>query len=253
MLWYKAWLETRWRFLIGLAVLVVLAGGTVLEWPAIQRLLPMARSLEPGDTLLGRAIRDGAQVQQTYGGFIWWQVFKQNMSQTGTLFAVLLGCGGLLAGRTALFTLSMPASRARLLGVQAAAGLTELAVLAFVPALAIPLLSPAVGQSYSILAALVHGTCIFVAGSVFFSLAMLLSTVFSDFWRPLLVACAIAFVVGMIEQVVQSTSPLAIFAVMSGETYFRNGAVPWAGLLIAAALSAALLYGATVNFAQREF
>ena len=50
-----------------------------------------------------------------------------------TLFAVLLGTGGLLSqasGGGALFTLSLPVSRNRLLGVRAATGLAELLVLA---------------------------------------------------------------------------------------------------------------------------
>ena len=33
MLWYKSWLETRWRFLIGLALLMLSAAGTVLYYP----------------------------------------------------------------------------------------------------------------------------------------------------------------------------------------------------------------------------
>ena len=35
---------------------------------------------------------------QDYRGFIWYQWFRQNLTQMGTLCAVLLGCGGLLAG-----------------------------------------------------------------------------------------------------------------------------------------------------------
>ena len=35
MLWYKSWLETRWRFLIGLALLMLSAGGTVLAYPQV--------------------------------------------------------------------------------------------------------------------------------------------------------------------------------------------------------------------------
>ena len=31
MLWYKSWIDTRWRFLLGLALLLVLACGTVVE------------------------------------------------------------------------------------------------------------------------------------------------------------------------------------------------------------------------------
>ena len=85
------------------------------------------------------------------------------MTQMLSLFAVLLGTGGLLSqasGGGALFTLSLPVSRKRLLGVRAATGLAELLALAFVPPLLLPLLSPAVGQSYGIGDALVHGACL---------------------------------------------------------------------------------------------
>ena len=39
MLWYKTWLETRSRFLIGLIVLMISAGSTVLLYPELTRLL----------------------------------------------------------------------------------------------------------------------------------------------------------------------------------------------------------------------
>ena len=43
MLWYKSWLETRWRFLIGLVLLMLSAGGTVLTYPhVVKLLLPLA-------------------------------------------------------------------------------------------------------------------------------------------------------------------------------------------------------------------
>ena len=45
MLWYKSWLETRWRFLIGLALLMLSACGTVLAYPAVQELLPLAAQI----------------------------------------------------------------------------------------------------------------------------------------------------------------------------------------------------------------
>ena len=111
MLWYKSWLETRWRFFIGLALLTLSATG-------------------------------------------------------------------------ALFTLSLPVSRNRLIGVRVATGIAELLAMALVSSLVLPVLSPAVGQSYSVGDALIHGACLFIAGTVLFSLAMLLSTVFNDVWRP---------------------------------------------------------------------
>ena len=37
MLWYKAWLETRWRFLIGLVLLVCSAAFIVLAYTRVMR------------------------------------------------------------------------------------------------------------------------------------------------------------------------------------------------------------------------
>src|SRR5205823_4192856 len=148
--------------------------------------------------------KESAELARQYPGYVWSQWFAQNLTELWTLFAVMLGTGGLLSqgsGGAALFTLSLPVSRNRLIGVRAAAGLAELLVLAVVPSLPIPLLSPAVGERYPIADALVHSACVFLAGAVFFSLAFLLSTVFSDVWRPALLALTIAVVLGLCEQV----------------------------------------------------
>ena len=110
MLWYKSWLETRSRFLIGVALMMIVAAGTVFDYPAVAKLLPVASSVDTTGAM-GRLIRDAAAVESTYRGFVWWQWFRQNAVQMGTLFAVLLGSGGLLAKTAggALFTLSLPA------------------------------------------------------------------------------------------------------------------------------------------------
>ena len=105
----------------------------------------------------------------------------------------------------------------------------------------------------SLPAALVHALCAFVASAAFFSLATLLSTSFSDIWRPLLIACAVAVVLWLAEQVIRDFSPYSIFTVMNGEKYFRSGQLPWAGLVVAASLSAAMLYGAAMNIERRDF
>ena len=40
---------------------------------------------------------------------------------------------------------------------------------------------------------------------------------------------------------------------MSGERYFRGDGLPWPGLLVSMALSAALFYGSALNLARRDF
>jgi uncharacterized protein (DUF2062 family) len=255
MLWYKSWLETRSRFLIGLALLICSAGATVFAYPKIQQLLTMVPVVDTGGEI-GRRIHEAAELARNYRGYIWSQWYRQNLIQLWTIFAVLLGTGGLLSqmsGGGALFTLSLPASRARLLAVRAGTGLAELLALSLVPSLLLPLLSPGVGESYGIGDALVHGLCLFVAGSVFFSLAFLLSTIFHDIWRPLLLALFVACVLALGEQFVDGLSRHGLIAAMTGERYFRGGGVPWAPLLGSAALSAAMLYGSSVNLARRDF
>ena len=44
-----------------------------------------------------------------------------------------------------------------------------------------------------------------------------------------------------------------LLSVMNGEAYFRTGQLPWIGLLASLAASAALLYGAAINIARRDF
>jgi hypothetical protein len=254
MLWYKAWLETRWRFVIGLLMLVASAIAVVMVYPRVLALMPLAATVDVGGEI-GRKIREAAELSRDYRGYIWSQWFRQNLVEFGTLFAVLLGVGGLLSqrGDAVLFTLSMPVSRNRLVGVRVAVGLAELLVLSVVPQLVIPLVSPAVGQSYSVGDVLVHGVCAFVACGVFFSLAFLLSTVFTDVWRPLLIALALAVTLAFCEQFAFGAPRFGVFEVMSAESYFRSGSVPWLGLLMSASASAVLLYGAARNIASRDF
>jgi ABC-2 type transport system permease protein len=255
MLWYKAWLETRWRFLIGFVLLVCSAAAVVFAHDRVQSLLPLATNIEV-EGELGRRIREAAELTRSYRGYAWSQWFGQNLTNTWTIFAVLLGSGGLLSQSSrggALFTLSLPVSRGRLVGTRAATALAELLVLAIVPSLLLPLLSPAIGQSYAVGDALIHAICLFVAGAVFFSLAFLMSTVFGDVWRPLLIALVAAGVLGLIEQLSRDAARYGIFHVMTAEAYFRGQGLPWAGLFVSVALSAAMLYAAVVNIARHDF
>jgi ABC-2 type transport system permease protein len=247
MLWYKAWLETRVRFFFGLGVLVCFAVVVVLVYPRVMReVLPLAATVDP----------EGASLLGSYRGYVWSQWFRENVVEVWTYLAVLLGTGGLLiqasSGGGALYTLSMPVTRTRLLGVRAAAGLAELFLMAVIPALMFPLLSPLVGQTYGIGEALVYATCLFVAGSVFYSVAFLMSTIFRDVWRPLVVAICAAFGVGFLSRTFHDSLPSSLL-VITGESYFRGEGLPWSGLLIRIAASAALLYGALRNIERQDF
>jgi ABC transporter len=130
--------------------------------------------------------------------------------------------------------------------------LTELLALAVIPSLLIPLLSPAVGEHYGLGETAVHSLSLFLGGSLFFSLAFLLSAVFDDFWRPMLITCAIALsqtLVGALAGLPFSE----MLRVMSAESYFRMKQVPWLGLGLAVTTGLLMLSAAVAIVERRDF
>lgn len=254
MVWHKAWLDTRWRFLTGLGVLALLAMGTVFGYPRVAReLLPLV-TLPQDDGLVAAAIREAVELSRTFRGYVWLNAFSQNFAQMGTLFAVLLGSGGLRAESAGvLYTLSLPFSRRTLMTTRAAAGLAELFVVVMVPALLIPILAPAIGEHYAVVDALVHGLCVFAVATVFFGLTYWLATQFPDVWRPGLIACGAAICLGALEAVLARSVPFGLFHVAHAESYFRDGQVPWLGLLAALAVGAWLVHRAVVAVERQDF
>ena len=87
MLWYKSWLETRWRFFIGLGLLLLSAGGIVFVYPQVMKLLPRASELDTSGEL-GQRIREGVELSRDYRGYIWSQWMRQNLAQMATFFTI---------------------------------------------------------------------------------------------------------------------------------------------------------------------
>ena len=65
MLWYKSWLETRSRFLIGLALLICSAAASVLTYPKVQKLLATMPPMDLGGEI-GRKVREAAMLAGTF-------------------------------------------------------------------------------------------------------------------------------------------------------------------------------------------
>lgn len=175
MLWYKMWRESRTRFAASAAALLWMCGAVVL---------------------LQQQVRAHADTPLSYAHYIWSAVYKANVLDLYILLAIVLGLGGVLQERaqgTAGFTLSLPVSRWRLTGARAAMGMAQVAVLALLPALLIPLLSPHVGQTFPFAHALQFGVLWAGCGMVIFALAFFFSAVLPGAYSP-----AIASVAGLV-------------------------------------------------------
>jgi hypothetical protein len=252
MLWYKAWIDTRWRFSIGLVLLICTVLANAFAYSSVDGYVVALAAGPPGP--LADKISSIAQLSNTFRGFIWGQVIRQNLCGLWIIFAVLLGADGLLSRRKgAIFTLALPVSRRRLFGVRSATDLAELFVLAVIPLSLIPPAASAVGQTYGVADALVHGISIFLGGAVFYGVARLLATVFGDRWRPIVITLALAILVDLCKEFIPVPSPLNPGSIMDGERYFRTGAPAWAGLLIWPGISMALLYAAARSTEKRDF
>ena len=255
MVLQKTWLDTRWRFLAGLILLSCTAVGVVLIYPQVAKLLPMAAGIEIHGRI-GEEIRKAIELSASFQGYKWLKWDNGSAIQLGTLFAVLLGAGGVFSQATgggAFYALALPVSRRRWLVTRAATGLFELFLMLLVPSLAIPLTAPVIGEHASFLDAFAHAICAFTGGALFFSLTLLLATIFTDVWRPVLIAVGLAGLIGLGELFLRDTLSWGIFRMMSAETYQNTGALPWLSLLACAAGSAGLIYAAILSLERRDF
>ncbi|HET8676219.1 MAG TPA: ABC transporter permease subunit, partial [Blastocatellia bacterium] len=172
------------------------------------------------------------------------------------LLATLIGVGGVVTESsrgTALFTLSLPVTRRRMLAVRAATGAIELALLALVPSLLIPLFSLVIGESYSPAKIIIYVLMTIIGGAVFFALSILLSTIFSDQVKPIIIGIAVAFILTTVTMFFKKFAPYSILSIMSGDSYFRTGQLPWVGLAVSLAVAGAMFYLSLRLVERRDF
>ena len=254
MLRYKSWIDTRSRFLLGLGILLVFACGTAMSFSMVQKLAAsLPEGIALGNDVLQEEIQESLELIRTFPGYAWSEWFAGNFPALLTIFAALLGSGSPLvkSGSGALFSLALPVSRGRWILARAETGVAELFVLALAPSIAIAALAPLVDGQFALTDAVVYGLCAFVVASLFFAVAVFFSTLFNDVWRPLLLTCLVAIVFSGVGMLLPETHGL--FQAMAGQSYFYDGALPWAELLLSAAGAAALIYAAAANVARRDF
>src|SRR5215471_1563915 len=130
-MWYKAWLESRWRFVIGLMLVAGIA----------------AVDIGQADIIMPRLGIPSNQFNQ----FVWHEYFTR-VSMVWTLSTLLLTVGGLVREHvlgTSLYSLSLPISRRRWLAIRTSVAFGQSFVLSLVPADVIPTVASLIGRSYS--------------------------------------------------------------------------------------------------------
>ena len=238
MLWWKAWRESRGRFLSSAIVLAVFCWSSVgsarLDFP------PRFEPHLPYTTFIWRGIYNGPNVI----------VF--------VIVSVALGLGGLMRERamgTAPFTLSLPVGRAALFGSRAGVGALQVIALATIPAFIVPWMSSRIGHPYPVVQAWLFAGLFAAVGLVWFAAGLLMSTLFTGEHTPTAAGLLLPFGHLALANMpgVRPIGSFNLFKVINGSglhhldasTSLLVGPFPFAMLaaLLAAALSMAIAAG----------
>jgi ABC-type transport system involved in multi-copper enzyme maturation permease subunit len=238
MLWYKAWLETRSRFLISLVGMVALCSVFVLH----------------GD----RNVID--EVSPDYYNYVFF-AGHQILVMMWALAVTLIMMGGLLRERatgSSAFTLALPVSRTRFMMVRICMGLAQAVVLAIVPWVAMFMIGDIFGKTHSVSQAAFYLLLLLGGGLVFFAMAVLISSLISGEYT----APVVSFGAVIITAVALSSATLRRYnpwEFMNGSAYLNRQTnllvppVPWLQAAIYVFLAGLLLALSVRVIQQKEF
>ncbi len=179
MLWYKAWLETRSRFLISLIGMIAICSLWVFH--------------------LERDALD--YTTSAYYNYIIY-VSHSMLVMMWILAVTLIMMGGLLreqATGVSAFTLALPVSRMRLVSIRIRMGLIQALILAIIPWMTIFLIASIFGKTHSISQAAFYLVLLLGGGLLFFAMAVLASSIVGgEYTAPLVsygtaITTAVAF------------------------------------------------------------
>jgi ABC-2 type transport system permease protein len=236
VLWYKAWLETRSRFLTCLATLTLFCGIFVHHAQGLLR--PEWKS--DFNRLLF--------VNQQFFVIMW------------VLSVVLLGMGGIVREKAigiSSVTLALPVSRARLLRVRVGMGALEAIVLGVVPWLAVFVVSSFARKPILITQVASYVLLLVGGGLVYFAMAVLVSSLVSGEYTAPALAFGIVLLAAMLFDA--WLRQFNLWRLVTGDfsidrsTYLLSDHLPWMGILSSLFVAVLMLLASTVVVQRREF
>jgi len=231
MLWMKGWLETRWRFVFGLGIVVFILINVASD--------NVAPDQQFGDAKLVNAL-----------AFIF------------AFIAIMLGGAGIntqaafratkgLHG-SMYFTLALPVSRFRLLATRAATGVLELTAVIMLICAGLWATVPQLRAQMTLPEILVYGFALAISASSFYSVSVLLATFLDGQWQ---IWGSLIFIMGLryTSDHLPVPAGLDLFRPLTTDSPLATHLVPWSGMATAVAL-AAILFCLSMKIVQlREY
>jgi len=247
MIFYKAWLESKVRFLGGLASVIAVCTLYI-------RLRPV---LVPGwITDLQNPHWSGRPTWLFFGVhdlnfYAWHFLYENKLQQVWVLFVILLSFGGLAREKqvgTSTFSLGLPVSRRRWILTRTLVAAAQSIVLALTAVVAISLASWSIHEPYGTPQIFAHCLLIAAAGMMFLGLGAMLSTVIRGEHMALPITLIVLGVPYLfVQEYVRESAPntwvqrIDISHVMAGPPHLTWTTVPWFGLAVSLLLAICLL------------
>jgi ABC-2 type transport system permease protein len=237
MLWYKAWLETRSRFLVALVGMTLICAYAVFD----------------GD-------RTTYSYTGTSGSNGVWHSTHSLLVLMWVLAITLLSMGGLLrekASGASAFTLALPVPRTQLIGVRIGMCLGQGVTLAIIPWIAIYTADAIFGRTHSLPQAVFRVVLLLGGGPIFVALAILVSSlVEGEYTAPV-----VCFGVVVVVSIALADPPLRAYnpwSFMAGSEYLTKPSmllaepIPWAHVAANLAVAAVLILVAVGSLRKRD-
>lgn len=236
MLWYKAWLETRGRFLVSLVSLTLFCGLFVHH--ALDMIRPEWKV----------AFNRLLFVTQEFLALMW------------ILSAILLGMGGVVyekAVGTAALSLSLPVSRARLQLSRVAVGALEAVALGVIPWLTILTISWRAKMPVQTAQVGVYVLLLIAGGLVYYAMAVLVSSLVEGAYSAPAVAIGLVFLSTIVLE--SWFRQLNLWRFVTGgfhldtSTFLLARHFPWVATLCCLGTTVLILLGATMAVLRHDF
>lgn len=246
-MWKKEFRAGRWKLAAGLPIFILTAISVPL-------MFEYAVSFMNSGTVPEFA-KGQADLLKDFRYFIWSQWFGKNLSQLGSLIAVIFGSGIVsseVARKTIQFILTKPIRREDIYTVKYVVNLVNIALIAVLSSLALYITLLAANRTYPGVD-LIGQTVLTVAGlSVVYSIAVFFSTVFDQGMKSALVSLLVVFLLN-ISGWVPFLQKYSLFYHATGPGIFSGQGFPLVTLVVLGAISIVLYYLGRKRFVNRDF
>jgi len=257
-IYYKEWIESRWRLVTGIIVLTALSLFNVIMYPWIQTLMTpdMARLMESMMRQMMPFIDMPAlePMFDSWNTYLYGSWISKTLYQTITIF-ILLAAAPLFAGEenrgTLQFLLSKPISTLEIVSAKYLVNVAEIILIALVSTFILYPASLIMGESFNA-SLFALGLIQAIPGYIMlFSIAFFVSTLFKDSIKAL-AASAIGFAILSVPSFLPDFRHLSVFRILQGFNLLENEGVMWSVAAIFLIISAGFFILTYIMASKKE-